>query len=281
MTNWRSNTAADQPAAKRPALRNTIRQISHLSKITQRQPMSSSHSEYAARRGEPGYVWRSGQERRLAMIRRWASLSGRILDDGCGLGTYLEAFSPYSEHRFGLEAELERAAAASPRATGIVQGLSEDLPFAEATFDTVFSNEVIEHVDDDRRAVAEMVRVVRPGGRVLIFCPNRWYPVEQHGIYWRGRYKFGNIPLVNYLPNKLRNRLAPHVRAYTAGDVHRLYKGLPATLIYHTRIYGGYDNIAARWPRFGRLLRRVLFAAEKTPFAALGISHLLVLEKKS
>ena len=240
-----------------------------------------TYSHQAGVRGEPGYVWRSGQERRLAMVRRWADLSGRVLDNGCGLGTWLEAMAPYSKHRFGLELEFERVRQARPRGEGAVQAVGERLPFDDDSFDVVLSNEVIEHVDDDRLAVSEMVRVVRPGGRIVIFCPNRWYPVEQHGIYWRGRYKFGNIPLVNYLPNALRDRLAPHVRTYTSGRLRQLIHGLPVDVAHHSRIYGGYDNIEARWPRFGRALKRSLYAAEKTPLAALGISHLLVLEKQS
>lgn len=239
-----------------------------------------AYSDQAALRGEPGYVWRSGQARRLAMIRRWVDLTGRILDDGCGLGTYLAAFAPYSNHRFGLEVERNRAVQAVSTATGVIQGVGEHLPFADNTFDFVFSNEVIEHVQDDARYAAEMVRVTLPGGRILIFCPNRWYPVEQHGIFWRGQYKFGNIPLVNYLPDFWRNRLAPHVRAYTAASLRRLFHSLPVRLVHHSRIFGGYDNIEARWPAFGRLIKKTLYTAEKTPFSILGISHLLVLEKQ-
>ncbi len=47
---------------------------------------------------------------------------------------------------------------------------------------------------------SEIFRVLKPGGRLVLFCPNRGYPFETHGIYWRGKYHFGNIPLVNYLP---------------------------------------------------------------------------------
>ncbi|MCA9970670.1 MAG: class I SAM-dependent methyltransferase [Anaerolineales bacterium] len=239
-----------------------------------------AHSDKAALRGEPGYVWRSGQERRLAMIRAWAALEGAVvLDNGCGLGTYLARIRPLTPHRFGLEIEHPRAVQALPTAAGIVQAAGEMLPFATDTFDVVLSNEVIEHVRDDAAAVAEMVRVTRPGGRILIFCPNRWYPVEQHGIYWRGAYRFGNKPLVNYLPDPLRNRLAPHVRAYTRRGLLRLTAGLPVRVLAHRRIFGGYDNVEARWPAVGRALKRLLYAAEKTPLAVLGLSHVLVLEK--
>lgn len=239
-----------------------------------------THSDKAALRGEPGYVWRSGQDRRLQMIQKWVELDNAIiLDNGCGLGTYLGAFASFTQHRFGLELEHDRAIKAIPTATGIVEGVGETLPFPANTFDFVFSNEVIEHVQDDAQYAVEMVRVVKPGGRILIFCPNRWYPVEQHGIYWKGEYKFGNIPLVNYLPNIWRNKLAPHVRTYTKGNLLGLFTNQPVTFIHHSRIFGGYDNIENRRPKLGKTIKNTLYTAEKTPFSVLGISHLLVLEK--
>ncbi|MCZ7669236.1 MAG: class I SAM-dependent methyltransferase [Chloroflexi bacterium] len=243
--------------------------------------MTERHSDKAALRGEPGYVWRSGQDRRLHMIQQWIDLDNALLlDNGCGLGTYLDAFAPFTPHRFGLELEHGRALKALPTAAGIVEGVGETLPFPANTFDFIFSNEVIEHVQDDGRYAAEMVRVVKPGGRILIFCPNRWYPVEQHGVYWKGEYKFGNIPLVNYLPNIWRDKLAPHVRTYTKGSLLRLFTSLPVTLIHHSRIFGGYDNIETRHPKLGKAIKNILYSAEKTPFSVLGISHLLVLEKR-
>ena len=240
-----------------------------------------SHSDKAAERGEPGYVWRSGQERRLGMIRQWVTLEGAvILDNGCGLGTYLEAFGRFTQARFGLEVELERAVQAAPQAEGIVNAVGEQLPFSDNTFDFILSNEVLEHVQDDALAVREMVRVVKPRGRIVIFCPNRWYPFEQHGIFWRGRYKFGNIPLVNYLPDPLRNRLAPHVRTYSKRKLMALWRDLPVQVANYGRIYGGYDNIERSRPRLGRLLKNILYTAEKTPLAVLGLSHFLVLQKR-
>lgn len=238
-----------------------------------------THSDKAALRGEPSYVWRSGQERRLKMVEATVRLDGRTLDYGCGLGAYTERFATFGGQAFGFDVEEERLLLAVPRSAGVTLAVGEALSYADNTFDTVFSNEVIEHVADDQLAITEMVRVTKVGGRVFIFCPNRWYPVEQHGIYWRGKYKFGNIPLVNYLPDPLRNRLAPHVRTYTKGGLLGLFDGLPTRVVKYTRIFGGYDNIGQRLPHTGHLLKRFIYGLEATPLNVLGLSHLLVMEK--
>ncbi len=234
----------------------------------------------AARLGHPSYVWRAGQERRLALVRHWANLDGAaILDVGCGVGMYTEQMRRYSSHVVGVEVDLPVAAQARSRIPGIVLAPAEALPFAAGSFDVIFSHEVLEHVRDDRAAAAEMARVVRPGGRVLLYCPNRLYPFETHGHYWRGRYRFGNTPLINWLPDPLRNRLAPHVRAYTAPRLRSLFQATGLTVVHHSVIYPGFDNIVATRPALGCVLRRVLYALEHTPLQWLGLSHFLVLER--
>ena len=232
-------------------------------------------------RGVPSLVWRAGQERRWAMIREAAGdrlEGGRALDAGCGVGVYMRAFGQFTPHVYGVEIEGERAREAL--GDGMVsQSPAEALPFADEVFDLVLSHEVIEHVADDRASAAEMVRVLRVGGRLVLFCPNRLYPIETHGHYWRGRYHFGNTPFINYLPDRLRNRLAPHVRAYTTQDLRALFERLPVHIVLHTQIYPGYDNILARRPALGRLLRRATYGLERTPLRAFGLSHFLVAEK--
>jgi len=238
-------------------------------------------SPLAAARGEPSYVWRDGQERRLRMIGQWSKLnSAAFLEAGCGMGAY----SSQVRHRFSLDVEafdleFERVRAAHVDTPHALVAAAEALPYRSNLVDTILSNEVIEHVGDDRAAVAEMVRVLKPGGRIVLFCPNRWYPVEQHGHYWKGRYHFGNTPLINYLPDRWRNQLAPHVRTYTARRIRRLFDGLPVRIIHHSRIFGGYDNIIRRYPHLGRWMRNTLYLLERTPFRFFGLSHLLVVEK--
>ena len=192
---------------------------------------------------------------------------------------YTAAFLRETPYVYGVEIEGDRALEARERTTGVIQSPGEHLPFGDATFDVIFSHEVLEHVADDRACVVEMVRVTRPGGRIVVFVPNRLYLFETHGVFWRGRYHFGNIPLVNWLPAPLRNRLAPHVRAYTARELRRLFSGLPTHIIHQTQIYPGYDNIVTRIPSLGRALRATTYALERTPLRVFGLSHLLIVKR--
>jgi SAM-dependent methyltransferase len=238
-------------------------------------------SDKAALRGEPSYIWRAGQQRRLEMILKAAGerIHGRLLDNGCGLGMYVQHLQVYGGQVFGLEFELDRLLTAKKISSLLICAAGEHLPYPADTFDLVLSHEVLEHVLDDRLAVTEILRTLKPGGRLLLFVPNRGYPFETHGIYWRGGYHFGNIPLVNYLPRRWRDRLAPHVRVYSRKDLACLFAGLPVQVIERTVLFGAYDNIIERYKLLGKLLRRILQTLEKTPLRIFGLSHFWVLEK--
>ena len=243
--------------------------------------MQETQLDKAAQRGEPSYVWRAGQERRLNMIRRWAGeeLRGVVLENGCGVGEYLERLSADACLAVGVDIEFPRLLDAKKKNPNLVCAAGEHLPFKQGQFDAMLSNEVIEHVQDDRQSVAEIARTLAVGGVLAVFCPNRGYPVETHGIYWKGKYHFGNIPFVNYLPMKLRNKLAPHVRVYTTRKLKELFGCQPFETLYHTVIFGAYDNIIQRRPLLGKILRGFLQFLEKTPLRALGLSQFWVLKK--
>jgi SAM-dependent methyltransferase len=227
-------------------------------------------------------VWRAGQERRLQMIAAWADLSpgAQVLVDGCGNGMYASQIRRrFTINVQGFDIEPDRVALAQEDTPHAVVAAAEMIPYPDNTFDTVLSHEVIEHVANDYQSVREMMRVLKVGGRVVMFAPNRWYPFETHGHYWRGTYHFGNTPLINYLPDSLRDHLAPHVRAYTERGIQRLFAGTPHRIVHHSRIYGGYDNIISRLGWVGKRLRDGLYLMERETLDTWGLSHLLVVEK--
>ena len=127
--------------------------------------------------GHPSYVWGFGQERRMELIRRYVSLENRcILDVGCGLGMYMRAFRNFSQDVHGVEIDGEKAVEASLDLPHLCVAPAEALPYADGTFDVVLSHEVIEHVTDDRQAMAEAVRVLRRPE------PRQWLnPLKKYG----------------------------------------------------------------------------------------------------
>ncbi len=245
-------------------------------------PAETRDLEQAALRGEPSYVWRAGQERRLGLILAAAGdrVRGQVLVNGSGVGMYVERLAALGGVVYSLDIEYGRVQAGVQRGLIGVCSAAEALPFPDRRFDLILSHEVLEHVADDRQAVREMVRTLRPSGRIVLFVPNRGYPFETHGVYWRGNYHFGNVPLVNYLPNWWRNRLAPHVRVYSRRTLDWLFQGQTVRFIQRTIVFGAYDNLIARWPRLGRTLRGFLQGLERTPLRFFGLSHFWVIEKE-
>ena len=230
--------------------------------------------------GNPSFVWRFGQDRRLDLIRRHVRLEGaRILDIGCGLGVYVRKFREFSGDVCGIDIDPKRLREGAKTTPGLMLAVGEHLPYPDATFDAIVLNEVIEHVTDDEATMAEAFRVLRPGGHIVIYAPNRLYPFETHGIYVGKRFIFGNIPFVNWLPNPLRNRLVPHARAYTKGGMRKLWRNLPVRVDVESYVYPGFDNIIARRRRLGGMLRSTLYRAEQTPLRMFGLSHFVVLAK--
>jgi 2-polyprenyl-3-methyl-5-hydroxy-6-metoxy-1,4-benzoquinol methylase len=243
--------------------------------------MAERDMRKAALRGEPSYVWRAGQQRRLDMIVHAAGerIGGLVLENGCGVGMYVEKLTGLGSRVIGLEYDLERALEARVNSDEIINAAGEFIPLPSLTFDLILSHEVIEHVQDDRAAICEMMRLLKPGGRAVIFCPNRGYPFETHGIFWKGKYFFGNKLFVNYLPRAWRNKLAPHVRVYLKRDMQKLFDGLNVKFVERTIIFGAYDNIIARFGGAGKVLRAILQFLETTPLKGFGLSHFWVVEK--
>src|SRR5262245_32221411 len=114
-----------------------------------------THSDLAALRGEPSYVWRAGQERRLQMIARWAQLKDAcILEVACGVGMYTSQIRRrYTPDVEAFDIEPDRVRQAQVDTPHAVVAAAEYLPYPANTFDTVISNEVLEHVGDDRRSM--------------------------------------------------------------------------------------------------------------------------------
>jgi len=95
----------------------------------------------------------------------------RILDVGCGTGANLQMLSQFGAAE-GVDVSSEALEFCRARGlTNVKQGAAETLPHGDASFDLVTGLDVVEHLDDDVAGLREMRRVLRPGGRALLFVP--------------------------------------------------------------------------------------------------------------
>ena len=117
--------------------------------------------------------WYRGRRRviRAELDRLPLPPGARVLDAGCGSGRTLQELVDYGDVS-GIELNTEAAALARGRALGDVEvGRLEELPWEDGTFDLITCLDVIEHVPDDTAALAELLRVCRPGGWLLVTVP--------------------------------------------------------------------------------------------------------------
>lgn len=246
--------------------------------MSRRTPVESADKRAVL--GHPSQVWTPGLERRLSLIRRYVDLRGkRILDVGCGVGAFVRRFSEFSDRVYGFDIDREHVLRGAEEVPNLALAVGEHLPYRDETFDVILMHEVLEHVDDDLATLRETHRVLATGGSVVIFCPNRLYPFETHGIFLGEKYVFGNIPLVNYLPDAARNRLVPHARAYTTARLRSIYRQAGFRARIHSYVYPGFDHIAVRRPLISKTLKTVMYPLENTSLRIFGLSHFVVLVK--
>lgn len=229
--------------------------------------------------------------RRLRWIERCVgSLCGRrVLDAGCGSGEYTRALASHGACVCGVEIDRDKLAksrvAAEVRAR-LVQGDLERAPFASACFDLVLLNEVLEHVPDDAAALREAFRLLRPGGALVVFAPNRLFPFETHGVDTRaGRRVSHAWPGLPWLPQWLLRRL---FRVWARNYWPWQLAGMLRTSGFAVRRRGfawpTFENISGHQPRWMRplaaALRLVSALLEQVPgLRAFGASQLLVAVK--
>lgn len=113
----------------------------------------------------------------------------RVLDVGSGFGRHVyecarrgtrvvaldHAADEVVQTRGTLAAMVAAGEIAADRLIGVLRGDARRLPFPDSTFDVVITSEVLEHIQDDVAAIAEMTRVLKPGGRFAATVP-AWFP---------------------------------------------------------------------------------------------------------
>ena len=148
--------------------------------------------------------WYAGQ-RAIAAALLEPALGGRpgralVLDAGCGTGLNLRALSRFGA-AVGIDLAPEAIAFCRERGARAARASLLALPFPEKTFDAVTSFDVVYHawVTDDRAAVAEMARVLKPGGLLLVRVPALRALWGAHDVEVQSRHRYTRGELVALL----------------------------------------------------------------------------------
>ncbi len=163
----------------------------------------------------------------------------RLLDVSCGTGRLVDFAARSGVVAVGLDfAEAALVAGKRARHRGsLVAGDAEALPFASASFDRVINVGSLEHYDRPERGVAEMARVLAPGGRAIVLLPNTFG--YQHVLYaWRHGTVFDDgQPLQRYgTPVAWRELLEAHgLKVRQIWKYQRLWPRTLADLFWYLR----------------------------------------------
>jgi SAM-dependent methyltransferase len=158
------------------------------------------HTYSIMRRVEDTHWWFVGRRRIIEGFLKeiCANLetdSPRILDVGCGTGANLEMLARFGNAE-GVDVSTEALDFCRARGLkNVRQGQAERLPFPDSSFDIVTALDVIEHLDDDTAGLSEMGRILRPGGRALLFVPAFMFlwGVQDDVSHHRRRYTLSGL----------------------------------------------------------------------------------------
>ncbi len=186
-------------------------------------------------------------EKRLAAMARVADLGGeRLLDIGCGTGEYTRALATMYDRVDGIEIEqtrLELFQEDTPDNVELQLMSANEMSYDDDTFDTVVMIEVLEHLSDVPSALREVARVLKPHGRLVLTTPSRRWPLEQHGVLFRGkRYKSIFAPGLVWV-KPLHRRLSD-ADAFEPSDLRRLADQSGLVLEGHTFMMPPLDSLA-------------------------------------
>jgi SAM-dependent methyltransferase len=220
---------------------------------------------------------------RLGKLADRGLIHGSWLDVGCAQGYWtVELNYRGAECVIGIEPVEALIAEARdrpyPASVSYDVGEAEALPFTDERFDGVLMNEVLEHVRDEAATLSEIARVLRPGGHLALFGPNRWFPFEGHGARLNEPTSLlsNPVPLMPWLPSRVTRQFAT-ARNYWPHQLSRLVSDAGLTVVEQTWALAQFDRY--RWmpramiPAYRQRIGRI----ERSPFCRfLAVSTLLI-----
>lgn len=190
---------------------------------------------------------------------------GRVLDVGCGTGQVVARLSAQGYDAWGVEVSETSVQKARSRGLQCLWYDGSRLPFDDASFDAVGAFNVLEHVETPEAFIADLLRVLRPGGKLVLSSPNfyrvlgfRDYHREMRGIRKKVRHLFRLLAKwyqIRRAPETVRfDRMEPIWKEPFEPDDDAIVATNPLEMSFFVRRYGGVidriectDRYVPRW----------------------------------
>lgn len=132
------------------------------------KPNRAYYDEFSARYEDARHAGYHALVDRLEvdLVRRYGT-GARVLEAGCGTGLVLGQVARFARTAVGIDLSAGMLRKSVERGLSVANASITELPFADESFDVAYSFKVLAHIESIGRALAEMARVVRPGGHVL------------------------------------------------------------------------------------------------------------------
>jgi len=202
---------------------------------------------------------------KLRSISDWQGQ--RLLDVGCGDGTFTLRLGDGFSEVYGIDVQDHYLAkfreSVSQRGNYHVMHMSaSEMDFPDEFFDKVVTLETLEHVDNLPAAAAEIMRVTKDGGEIVISVPNRLFPCENHGADI-GRISMNRAPLLTYFP--LLHKKYARARAFLVRDLDSLFIPLGARRVDLDYLWPTFEHGGNKIQGLLKSSFPVMRACEKAP----------------
>lgn len=166
------------------------------------------------------------------LLRYKFSISSSVLNVGVATGGTTEMLEKLFSSVTSLEYDKDCCDYLRNKGIDVVEGSIKELPFEDNSFDLVCAFDVIEHVDDDRKAIDELYRVLKPGGCVFITVPAFMFLWSEHDVINHHSRRYTNHQLNVLLNDRFKKKFNSYFNFFLFPAIAsvRVLKGLFGSL---------------------------------------------------
>ena len=169
---------------------------------------------------------------KIVIDRFLSQKKAKILDVGCGTGAVLQDLKKNGYDVFGIDSSDQAIFYCIQKGLNVKKGDATNLGYEKDTFDAVMLLDVIEHLEDDKSAVAEAYKVLKPGGIAIITVPAHKFLWSYHDVSLHHKRRYNKKQLMSLFGTEWKIEVFSWLHALTF---------LPAFIIRSAKSFFGFE----------------------------------------